>query len=139
MKIKYSVLLLVLIFSMIFLASCSNKEASAQLSLSDVKKLFKDNQIKLSDDQEGKLILKGQNPHDYIVDNYPYTFLTIYVFDSERQREKGRAEYDKRTKDYDKPPMEVYECKNIMVILTAGDRSNKIYKDLSDIMESLRK
>jgi len=137
MKKHSKIILLALILSSFALIYYFNKESGPQLSLNDVIKSFSDNNIKLSADPQNGLKIKGQSPHNYLVNDQPYNYISIYVFESTRERKKAKKEYDRVTSNYDKPPYQVYEAKNILIILEAGDRSNEVYKNVFDIMKKL--
>lgn len=139
MKIKYKIILITLILSTLFFVSCSKKESSNQLKLNDVIKCFNDNHIKLTKDRGTNMIIKGQSPHYYIVNDDDGNYLTIYIFTSEKQRKEGRIEYDKRISraQYDRPKIvtTIFEAKNVMVILDSNYKD--IYNNVSAIMKKI--
>lgn len=50
--------------------------------------------------------------------------LRVYVLDSENERINAKSEYDKKTELINMSYRKIYEVKNIMMFLVAGDNSN---------------
>ena len=114
-----------------------NKEI---ISVEDTEKLFKEGNINLvmlelvkSDFNR----LQQKYPTYYNIDNDKTKVLKVYVFASENERVKARAEYDKKTATMNMTYHEIYEAKNIMVFLSAGVPPNEYYQRISSLVRKI--
>jgi len=74
--------------------------------------------------------LQQKYPTEYYIDNDDKQVLRVYVFDSENERINAKLEYDKKTELMNMTYRKIYEVKNIMVFLIAGDDSNQYYQKM---------
>jgi len=72
--------------------------------------------------------LQEKYPTEYYIDDDDKQVLRVYVFDSENERINAKLEYDKKTELMNMTYRKIYEVKNIMVFLMAGDDSNQYYQ-----------
>lgn len=114
-----------------------NKEI---ISLEDTEKLFKEGNINLvKQELENSDFSKLQQkyPTYYYIDNDKTKVLKVYVFASENERAKARAEYEVKTATMDMLYHEIYEAKNIMVILRVGAPPNEYYLTISSLVQKI--
>lgn len=111
------------------------------ISLEDIEKVFKEENINLKMkelDKSDFAILQEKYPTDYYIDNDENHMLRIYVFASENERVKAGTEYDEKTATMDMTYRGIYEVKNVMIFLIAGDVSNEYYQRTSLIVEKIK-
>jgi hypothetical protein len=162
---KKSLVLITTAFSMLLLVACSQQGVTKSnnkvdsnviqgskvledytylnkeiVSLEDTEKLFKQENIKLVKKELEKSdfsILQQKYPVNYYIDNDKNQMLRIYVFASENERVKARKEYDGKTASMSMKHCKIYEAKNILVFLIAGDASNQYYQKISLIAQKI--
>jgi general stress protein 26 len=73
----------------------------------------------------------------YLIDNDKKKILKVYVFSSEEERKQARVEYNEKTAHTLMVYHEIHQSKNVMVILTAGDKTNHYYLKVSSAIEKI--
>jgi uncharacterized lipoprotein NlpE involved in copper resistance len=129
------------------IVGCSNKESYGYLSkdlisLQDIEKLFKDEGVKLANKGSERAefdTLQQKHSTVYLIDNDKKKILKVYVFSSEEERKQARVEYNEKTAHTLMVYHEIYQSKNVMVILTAGDKTNHYYLKVSSAIEKINK
>jgi hypothetical protein len=80
----------------------------------------------------------GKYPTEYYLNGDKSQVLKIYVFNSQDERVKARTEYNNKTATMNMTYREIYEAKNIMVFLIAGDSKNECYQKVSTMVQGLK-
>lgn len=145
MKLIFRFLIMTGLAICLSIIGCTNKESYDYLSkdvisLQDIEKLFKNDGIKLVSkglDKSEFFTLQQKHSTVYFINNDREKVLKVYLFSSEDERIKGRAEYSEKTALTSMVYHEVYGRKNIMIILAAGDKSNKYYSKVRLAIEKI--
>lgn len=105
------------------------------ISLTDVVTLFEGNGIKLEPEKEfSTFALQNVRANNYLIKDTDTKHVSIWIFKSEEERKKAKAEWYDKTAIMDiMLDYEIYEAKNVMLILFAGDKSDELYKKVSAI------
>ncbi len=109
------------------------------LSLEDMEKLFTDEGFSLTRAEDGatSLMLQVRNATVYYIHKKSSRKLDLYVFDSLIQREAARRELDKLSSYTGTIEHQVFEAKNVLAILWAGDLANEDYTQVSKAMSKI--
>ncbi|MFL0269307.1 hypothetical protein [Candidatus Clostridium radicumherbarum] len=109
--------------------------------LKDIEKLFinqKINLVKKDVEQSDFNRLMQKYPTEYYLNGDKNQVLKIYVFNSQDERVKAKTEYNNKTAAMNMTYREIYEVKNIMVFLIAGDSKNECYQKVSTMVQGLK-
>ncbi|MBP7403218.1 MAG: hypothetical protein KBA30_11430 [Clostridia bacterium] len=106
------------------------------LTLADMEKLFAEEGFSLTKVDEGavSLMLQVRNATVFYIHKTSSRKLDVYVFDTKEQREAARAEFDRLEAFAGTIEHQVYEAKNILVILWAGALTNADYDNVGEAM-----
>lgn len=147
MKAFFRVLIAIVIMPVLLsMTSCAAKKdhtysSKKLISLQDIEKLLKDDGIEIVNrgPSEGNLdTLQQKHCTTYFLNHDKVNVLNIFVFSSEKERKKGRAEYDEKTAAISMLYQEIYEAKNVMLILSTGDKSNIYYSKVSSAIKKIK-
>jgi hypothetical protein len=128
-----------IIFTVIF--AVNNPSLSNDtLSYSKVEKAFYQKGIKLELlTDKGNPVLQGENGHTYFFSKHKDIKVTIYAFKSIDEREKGFTEFNEYSRTALYPPCEIYEAKNLLIFLYAGNKPNEHYELVDSIVDKINK
>jgi len=112
------------------------------ITVQSFEKAFKTDGINLvykgDDKSSGFLFLQKKHCKIYYIDNSDVNQLYTFTFSSSSQREKARLEYNQSTAAANLSYREIYEAKNIMVILIVRDQTIDYYTKVKAVMEKLK-
>jgi len=111
------------------------------ITLEDIEKLSVNkniNLVKKDLEQSDFNRLMQKYPTEYYFNGDNSQVLKVYVFNSKDERIKARAEYNDKTAAMKMTEREIYEVKNIIVFLIAGDSRNECYQKVSSIIQELK-
>ena len=124
------------------ISTTSNANSKKEIiALEDIKKLFinqKINLVKKDVEQSDFNRLMQKYPTEYYLNGDKSRVLKIYVFNSQDERVKARTEYNNKTATMNMTYREIYEVKNIMVFLMAGDSKDECYQKVSTMVQGLK-
>lgn len=140
-RIKRLSILFLVIFLLMASSACESTDKDRylekeKLSLQDMEQLFADEGFNLTKAGEsaGSLMLQVRNASVFYIHKNNSRKLDIYIFNSDAQREAARQEFDRLTTFMSMISHQVYEAKNVLVILWAGELSNADYSNVSRAM-----
>lgn len=124
------------------ISTTSNANSKKEIiTLENIEKLFinqKINLVKKDVEQSDFNRLMKKYPIEYYLNGDKSQVLKVYVLNSKDERIKARAEYNNKTATMNMTYREIYEVKNIMVFLIAGDSKNECYQKVSTMIQELK-
>jgi hypothetical protein len=133
---KVALIFLSLVF---FLTACQIKDLNA-ITLEEVLSLFEEQRLslkerKVSDTNIFGMKLNGIRPSSYELDGKK---LLVFIFDSNKEREKGMEDFLNKTAAYGLVSYKVYEFKNVMIFYVyEKDLNSEIAGKLENIVSKL--
>jgi hypothetical protein len=126
-----------------FLSIVSCSSSKDLISMQQFQKLSKDNGIDIVNkgiNDTQPFILQQKHSTIYYIDNDEKNLLYVFIFSSVKERKKAKLEYTEKTSMADIFfHNEIYEAKNIIVVIMAGDKSNIYYSKVASLMGKIEK
>ncbi|WJH36910.1 hypothetical protein N6H14_15140 [Paenibacillus sp. CC-CFT747] len=101
---------------LLFLSACSSKNNEITRGLSDIRDVFNSRGVWLKEEltDTNDFVLNGIKPNGYKLENGEH--ITFYIFNSEKQRQKGLEDFNNQKAQYDMAAPLLYEVKNVLIV-----------------------